>query len=236
MGDVADIYDGVHATPDYQDKGIMFLSVENIATLKSQKFISEEAFIRDFKIHPEKGDILMTRIGDIGTPNVVETSEKVAYYVSLALLKLKNIEPYFLNNLIQSPLFKKELKLRTLTSAIPQKINKDEIGKASIYQPSSTVEQQKIGSFFKQIENTITLQQRKLSELLTKYEDPIYTPHNGYERVAIRSFAKGTFHCFVEAGKELEVTKMLRVAADKFILNITLAWEHAVAITDEDDL
>ena len=28
---------------------------------------------------------------------------------------------------------------------------------------------------------------------------------------------------------------MHRVAADKFILNITFAWEHAVAITDEED-
>lgn len=28
---------------------------------------------------------------------------------------------------------------------------------------------------------------------------------------------------------------MYRVAADKFILNITFAWEHAVAITDNND-
>ncbi|GAA6377653.1 hypothetical protein I230019B6_30140 [Firmicutes bacterium i23-0019-B6] len=28
---------------------------------------------------------------------------------------------------------------------------------------------------------------------------------------------------------------MFRVAADKFIVNITFGWEHAVAITDEND-
>ena len=28
---------------------------------------------------------------------------------------------------------------------------------------------------------------------------------------------------------------MHRVAANKFILNITFAWEHAVAITDKND-
>ena len=46
---------------------------------------------------------------------------------------------------------------------------------------------------------------------------------------------KGTFHSFVEPGKELDTAKMYRVAADKFILNITFAWEHAVAITDNND-
>ena len=78
-------------------------------------------------------------------------------------------------------------------------------------------------------------EQRKLSELLEKYEDPVEIPHDGYERVGIRSHAKGTFHSFVEPGKELNTAKMHRVAADKFILNITFAWEHAVAITDEND-
>ena len=75
LGELVGIYDGVHQTPDYQDSGIMFLSVENIATLKSEKYISEEAFERDYNVYPEKGDILMTRIGDVGTTNVVETAE-----------------------------------------------------------------------------------------------------------------------------------------------------------------
>ena len=44
LGELVGIYDGVHQTPDYQDSGIMFLSVENIATLKSEKYISEEVY------------------------------------------------------------------------------------------------------------------------------------------------------------------------------------------------
>lgn len=83
--------------------------------------------------------------------------------------------------------------------------------------------------------DTKAWEQRKLGELLEKYEDSVETPHDGYERVGVRSHAKGTFHSFVEPGKELDTAKMHRVAADKFILNITFAWEHAVAITDEND-
>lgn len=78
-------------------------------------------------------------------------------------------------------------------------------------------------------------EQRKLGEIVEKYEDPIETPTEGYTRLGIRSHAKGTFHSYVEKGKELETAKMFRVAADKFIVNITFGWEHAVAITDEND-
>ena len=165
MGKVVSVYDGVHQTPDYKESGIMFLSVENIATLKSEKYISDEAFKKYYKVYPQKGDILMTRIGDVGTPNVVETSEKVAFYVSLALLKPNGIDPYFLCNAIQSPLFQKGLKNRTLVTAIPQKINKDEIGKVDLILPVSSKEQATIGAHFKQLDHLITLSQRKIDKL-----------------------------------------------------------------------
>ena len=161
LSEVVGVYDGVHQTPHYTDSGIMFLSVENIATLTSQKFISEEAFERDYRVYPQKGDVLMTRIGDVGTPNVVETSEKLAFYVSLALLKPIEIDSYFLCNAIQSPRFKKGLKDRTLVTAIPQKINKDEIGKVDILMPESASEQAQIGTYFHQLDTLITLHQCK---------------------------------------------------------------------------
>ena len=158
---VAGVYDGVHQTPDYQDDGIMFLSVENISTLRSEKFISEEAFKKGYKVYPEKGDILMTRIGDVGTPNVVETSEKIAFYVSLALLKPHGIDSYFLKNAIQSSGFQQGLKERTLLTAIPMKINKNEIGKVDVSISKKHQEQKQIGFFFHSLDNLITLHQRK---------------------------------------------------------------------------
>ena len=113
-------------------------------------------------------------------------------------------------------------------------------------------EQQRIGWYFCNIDYLITLhhrkpwnlleidlfvwEQRKFGDLVEKYEDPVETPTEGYMRLGIRSHAKGTFHSYVEKGKELETAKMFRVAADKFIVNITFGWEHAVAITDENDV
>ena len=68
------IYDGTHQTPNYIDDGIKFVSVENINNLdKTNKYISREDYEKDFKIKPEINDILMTRIGDIGTPAIINT-------------------------------------------------------------------------------------------------------------------------------------------------------------------
>ena len=160
LNEVSDIYDGTHQTPKYQDDGVMFLSVENIKTLTSNKFISREAFEDEFKIRPQRGDVLMTRIGDIGTANVVETDEDLAYYVSLALFKSEELNPYFLQASIYAPFVQDQIWKRTLHIAFPKKINKNEIGQVPINVPT-LAEQTKIGSFFKQLDNTITLHQRK---------------------------------------------------------------------------
>ena len=207
LNEVVNVYDGVHQTPDYKDSGVMFLSVENISTLKSEKYISEEAFQRDHKVYPQKGDILMTRIGDVGTPNVVEITEKVAFYVSLALLKPTKINSYFLCNSIQSPLFQKGLKDRTLVTAIPQKINKDEIGKVNIILPTSSQEQQLIGEYFRNLDNLITLHQRKYEKLTNIKKSMLERmfPRDGANVPEIR------FSGFTEAWEQRKLGEVIRL-------------------------
>ena len=187
LGELASVYDGTHQTPDYKDKGVMFLSVENIKTLKSKKYISEEAFSKEFTIRPEKNDVLMTRIGDVGTANVVADDTPIAYYVSLALLKSKLLNPFFLQASIHSPFMKDELWKRTLHIAFPKKINKNEIANVPISYPSIE-EQTKIGSFFKQLDDTIALHQRKLvllKQLKQTYLQVMF-PQNGENSPALR--------------------------------------------------
>ncbi|MGG0814642.1 restriction endonuclease subunit S [Paenibacillus alvei] len=164
LSEVTDVYDGTHQTPDYKNEGIMFLSVENIKTLQSKKYISKEAFESEFKVSPEKGDILMTRIGDIGTANVVESDEPIGYYVSLALLKKKKLNSYFLQASIHSPAMQGEIYKRTLHIAFPKKINKNEVEDVPIRFPNDA-EQTKIGDFFKSLDYLIALHQRKLEKL-----------------------------------------------------------------------
>lgn len=161
LGKLANVYDGTHQTPKYTSEGVMFLSVEDIKTLESEKYISNEDFKKDFKVYPQKNDILMTRIGDVGTSNIVEEDKKIAYYVSLALLKPQNIKSGFLNTAISSFHVQDEIWRRTLHIAFPKKINKNEIEKINIIYPKYE-EQEKIGSFFQQLDNIIEKEEKKL--------------------------------------------------------------------------
>ena len=78
-------------------------------------------------------------------------------------------------------------------------------------------------------------EQRNLESLFTKYEDKVKTPNSGYWRLGLRSHCKGTLHTYVDAGNELETAEMNRVQSGNFILNITFAWERALAVTNEED-
>lgn len=165
LGEVADIFDGTHQTPKYTDSGIKFVSVENIATLETEKYISQKAYESEYSNkQAEKGDVLMTRIGNIGTPKLIEKDEPLAYYVTLALLKPKNIDSNFLAWGISSPKVQRNIWKLTLHIAFPKKINLGEINQVSISIPSIN-EQKKIGDFFKQLDSLIALHQRKLEHL-----------------------------------------------------------------------
>ena len=137
LGEVAKIYDGTHQTPKYTSSGVPFVSVQNIRNLyTTKKFISVDDFEK-YKYKPQKDDLFMTRIGDIGTCAVVENDEPLAYYVTLTLIRVdkNSILPKFLKYVIESHIGKSELYKRTLVNAAPIKINLGEIGKIIIPVP-----------------------------------------------------------------------------------------------------
>ena len=138
LKEITQIYDGTHQTPNYQTHGVKFVSVENIESLlDTRKYISKEDFEKEFKISPSKGDVLMTRIGDIGRSSYVDFDTPIAFYVSLALFKCKNqLDGRYLAHYIMSNAFQEQLWKRTLHIAFPKKINTCEIGECEILLPS----------------------------------------------------------------------------------------------------
>ena len=167
LSTICDIYDGTHQTPKYVDSGVKFLSVENINDIAgSNKFISEEDYNRDFKVRPERNDILMTRIGDIGTPAIVNDDSAYAYYVSLALLKCKQdrVYPQWLKQAITTNDFQHQLWLKTLHVAFPKKINKGEIGECLISLPPIE-EQQYTAKVFNKVDEVIAEREEEVKDL-----------------------------------------------------------------------
>ncbi|SAD98812.1 restriction endonuclease subunit S [Enterobacter hormaechei] len=134
LGEIAVIYDGTHKTPKYTASGVPFVSVENIKNLYgTNKYISPEDF-KTYKNKPRKHDLFMTRIGDVGTCAIVEDDRPLAYYVTLALIRINQqiAVPGFIRYLIESRFGKAELYKRTLIHAVPMKINLGEIGKVAV--------------------------------------------------------------------------------------------------------
>ena len=166
LKEVACIYDGTHQTPEYTSNGVKFVSVENIDDLLgSNKHISPDAFYRDFKVFPESGDVLMTRIGDIGRATYVNFSEKIAFYVSLALFKCRErLNGEYLRHYISTDQFQKELWERTLHIAFPKKINTGEIGECSILLPPVNG-QIKIAAVCSSVDKKIQSSEKELSLL-----------------------------------------------------------------------
>ena len=158
LGQVAKIYDGTHQTPKYTEVGVPFYSVEHVTRndFTNTKFISEGVFAKENKrVKLEQNDILMTRIGDIGTSKLIDWDVRASFYVSLALIKQHNkFYSPFLNLFIQSNFFKKELHRRTIHVAFPRKINLGEIGKCLLHLPTLP-EQQKIASFLTAVDKKI---------------------------------------------------------------------------------
>lgn len=118
LGEVAKIYDGTHQTPNYVDAGIPFFSVEQVTAnnFDRTKFITEDVFEKESKrVVLERGDILMTRIGDIGTCRLIDWDVRASFYVSLALVKCNSaVNSSFLNQFMSSILFQRELWKRTI--------------------------------------------------------------------------------------------------------------------------
>ena len=80
------------------------------------KFITVEEHSELYKrCNPEKGDILLTKVGTTGIPVIVDTEEEFSLFVSVALLKFNQTMMYnkYLIALINSPLVQKQADKNT---------------------------------------------------------------------------------------------------------------------------
>lgn len=86
---------------------------------------------------------------------------------------------------------------------------------------------------FPEFENDWKL--KKIEDLITQVVREVPKPDKPYGRLSIRSHAKGTFHKFVEDPSSVAMNKLYVVKENDLIVNITFAWEHAIAIAKKKD-
>ena len=103
--------DGTHKTPKYTSTGVKFVSVKDMSngflSLENTKYISEEEHKELYaRCNPEKGDLILSKVGTTGVPAIVDTTEPFSLFVSVALLKFdcKCMDVEFLYYMLMSPL------------------------------------------------------------------------------------------------------------------------------------
>jgi type I restriction enzyme, S subunit len=176
------IVDGTHYTPNYVENGVPFYSVENVSNdeFHYTKYVTLEEHVKLTKrCNPEKGDVLLTRIGTLGLTKFIDWDVEASIYVSLALIKfLSESDALFFNAYSKSANFVSEVKKRSLTNAIPQKINMDQISLIKIIYPTEKSERYEISEVFNSMEmdlhstelrlrKTKAIKQGMMQELLT---------------------------------------------------------------------
>ena len=108
------ITDGTHKTPVYMSEGVKFISAKNInkdASINWQdtKFISSEEHEFLFKrCNVEKGDVVLTKSGSLGTAAIINVDFDFSLFESLALIKPKSeILNVYLKQLLNLDAFKR---------------------------------------------------------------------------------------------------------------------------------
>ena len=172
LGDILDLLkDGSHGTHIDVAEGIYLLSAKNIKNSQiiidksTDRKISEDEYNsihKNFTL--QKGDVLLTIVGSIGEAAILGNPNNITFQRSVAYLRPnKDLQAPFLLTTINGPVFQSELKKRQVVSAQPG-IYLGDLALISIQIPSLT-EQQRIGIFFKQLDDTIALHQRELEIL-----------------------------------------------------------------------
>ena len=76
---------------------------------------------------------------------------------------------------------------------------------------------------------------KPLKDLIEPVSRPVRKPPNPYLSIGIRSHGKGTFQKIVEHPEKVMMDTLYRVEENDLVVNITFAWEGAVAIASAQD-
>lgn len=164
---VSKIGDGLHGTPSYSEDGdVFFINGNNlvngkISITKETKFVNESDQSKDDK-SLNVNTILMSINGTIG--NLAwYNNEKVMLGKSIAYLTVSDFDKNFVYFYLQTPMMRKYF-ISNLTGTTIKNLGLKTIRNTELF-VADLDEQQKIGNFFKQLDDTIALHQRKLDLL-----------------------------------------------------------------------
>lgn len=206
-----------------------------------------------------KGSILITCIASIGNNAIAAIPLATNQQINSIIVNDNVLNEWLY---YQLSFYKRKMELLAGKTAVPL-INKSEFEKIKLPIPSLP-EQQKIAEVLSTWDKAIketssiikSLEKRNkalafsllrgklsngkikelpLSKFLTHTPREIDKPIANYLALGIRSHGKGIFHKPNSDPKAIAMEKLFEVKENDFIVNITFAWEHAVAIISKRD-
>ena len=134
---------------------------------ETRYFISREKYNELIRFNIQPGDFIMSGAGTIGRISMVPDGIKKGVF-NQALIRFKvnkdSVDPLYFLKFMQSDMMQKQLTQANPGSAMTNLVPMDELKKWNIVIPSFE-EQNRISIFIKQIDDVITLHQRKLDRL-----------------------------------------------------------------------
>lgn len=157
------------ATPYYVENGHFYLESNNVKdgqiNHNTEIFINDEFYEKQKDKWLHTGDMVMVQSGHVGHAAVIP--EELDNTAAHALIMFRNpkmqIEPYFLNYQYQTLKVKKKIDNITTGNTIKHILASDM--QEFIVDIASYDEQKKIARYFQNLDNLITLHQRKSDEL-----------------------------------------------------------------------
>jgi len=163
VGDIAQVFDGPHATPKKIESGPYFLSISSLENgkldLSKSAHVSDEDFIKwTRRVTPEEGDILFsyeTRLGEVAMMPAGVTA-CLGRRMGLLRPDRSKILPEYLLYAYQSPAFQETIRSKTIHGATVDRIALKELPSFPIQVPP-LLEQQKIVDVLKGYDRKLML-------------------------------------------------------------------------------
>lgn len=186
---------------DWTDSGVRFLRARDIVAESKNEEVSEPLFISQEKYDEysavsgkvEKGDLLVTGVGTIGVPMLIN-SEEPLYFKDGNIIWFKNknaIDGRFFYHLFNGLNVQKFIKESAGTGTVGT-YTIENGKKTPINLPLRKEEQEKIGEYFSNLDHLITLHQCKCYLLFKLL-------HNDWEQRKLEVFGKATGGTSIES-------------------------------------
>lgn len=252
LGEISEIKTGpfgssLHAS-DYVADGVPIITTEHFkfGSIEKNKYlipmVSDTDHSRLIAYSLKTGDIVFSRVGSVDINALVEP-ESDGWLFSGRVLRVRSSEKYdsgFLHNLLETDDVRNDIRNRAVGQTMPS-INTQILSATELTIPSSKREQQRIGNFFKGINQLLTLHQRKYEKLLNIKKSMLEKmfPKEGEVVPEIR------FKGFTGAWEQRKFSELYKrssekndgsMGVDRFITVATMQFKSDIRVTEDEYL